>query len=160
LGCVLGGLAYLGQIMKSSLLCLALLATMFSGCSQDAWKKAFTARVLTVSYDDLGTEAMLKPTLGSRGTDPTILVHHGATDAQALPRRLGVHEGLLLLRKNARQLPRTPANSALRERMARTYSRMYQFYRTRRDAVMATPPFYGRGALGRAMLMPPMPPTL
>jgi hypothetical protein len=137
-----------------------LLLTVSSGCTRVAWHKAFTGKVLQVSYDDLGPEAMVLKTLGPRGQDLTVTVHHAATDEAAQPRLLNVHQGMLLLRKNYRRLPGTPENDALRERMARAYSRMIQYYRTRRDSMMATPPSFGRGSMGRMMLMPPMPPTI
>jgi hypothetical protein len=146
------------QLLKFS--AFLLLLTVSSGCNREAWRKAFTMRVLQVSYDDLGPESMVVSALGARGKDLTVTVHHGATDEEAQPRLLNVHQGMLLLRKNYRRLPQTPENDALRERMAHAYSRMFQYYRTRRDAMMATPPSFGRGSMGRMMLMPPMPPTI
>lgn len=148
----------LRQLLKFS--AFLLLLTVSNGCTREALHKAITAKVLQVSYDDLGPEAMVMSALGARGKDLTVTVHHGATDEEAQPRLLNVHQGMLLLRKNYRRLPQTPENDALRERMARAYSRMYQYYRTRRDAMMATPPSFGRGSMGRMMLMPPMPPTI
>lgn len=139
---------------------LALLLTVSGGCTREVWQKVFTLKVLQVSYDDLGPEAMVVSALGPRGKDLTVTVHHGATDETARPRLLNVHQGLLLLRRNYRRLPPTPKNDALRERMAQAYSRMFQYYRSRRDAMMATPPSFGRGSMGRMMLMPPMPPTI
>lgn len=150
--------AVLRQHLK--LASLGLLLTVSGGCTRDAWQDAFTLKVLQVSYDDLGPEAMVVPALGPRGKDLTITVHHGATDAEARPRLLNVHQGLLLLRKNHRSLPPTPANDALRQRMARAYSRLYPYYRTRRDAVLGSPPFFGRGNMMRMQLMPPMPPAI
>jgi hypothetical protein len=146
------------QLVKFSA-CLLLL-TVSSGCSRETWRRAITVKVLQVSYDDLGPEAMVVSALGPQGRDLTITVHHGATDKQAQPRLLNVRQGMLLLRKNDRRLSHTPENDALRARMARAYDRMFQYYRTRRDAMMATPPFFGRGSVGRMILMPPMPPTI
>jgi hypothetical protein len=146
------------QLVKFS--AYLLLLTVSSGCSRETWRRAITVKVLQVSYDDLGPEAMVVSVLGPRGRDLTITVHHGATDKQALPRLLNVRQGMLLLRKNDRRLSHTPENDALRARMARAYDRMFQYYRTRRDAMMAIPPFFGRGSMGRMILMPPMPPTI
>jgi hypothetical protein len=151
-------LAALRSLLK--LASLGLLVAVAGGCTRHTWQDAFTLKVMQVSYDDLGPEAMVEPTLGPRGRDLVVTVHHGATDDAARPRLLNVHQGLLLLRKNYRCLPQTPENDSLRQRMARAYSRLYQHYRTRRDAMMATPPSFGRGSMGRMMLMPPMPPTI
>ena len=146
------------QLVKFSA-CLLLL-TVSSSCTRETWRKAITVKVLQVSYDDLGPEAMVVSALGPRGKDSTITVHHGATNKQAQPRLLNVHQGMLLLRKNDRHLSQTPENDALRARMAQAYDRMFQYYRTRRDSMMATPPFFGRGSMGRMILMPPMPPSI
>jgi len=109
--------SHLCQLLKLS--AFLLLLTVSSGCTREAWGKAFTVKVLQVSYDDLGPEAMVVKTLGPRGKDLTVTVHHAATDEEAQPRLLNVHQGMLLLRKNYRRLPQTPENDALRERMSR-----------------------------------------
>jgi len=148
--------------MKSSLLGLAFLVSLLSGCTQDAWKKAFTAKVLTVSYDDLGTEAMVSPILGPRGADPQIVVRQGATNPHSTPRCLNAHQGLVMLRRNARNLANTKENAPLRQRMTTAYNRLYFYYNQRRDAFLAVPPFVGRGSMTmmRSGMMPPVPPTL
>lgn len=131
-----------------------------SSCSSHSWQKLLTGPSATVSYDDLGTEAMLIPVLGPRGEDPRILVHLGATRADSQPRKLSAHNGLLMLRRNEEKLPRTAENEPLRERMRHAYSRIYQYYRTRRDASLAAPPYVGRGAMNRMQMMPPVPSAL
>ena len=149
--------------MKTPLLLVTLLLTAFlSSCSREAWRKAFATPVVQLSYDDLGTETMLIPVLGSRGSNTSIVVHNGATNASSDPRHLNVHQGLLMLRRNARSLPHTPENQPLRQRMTIAYDRMYNLYRTRRDASLAMPPFAGRGSttMMRMGMMPPVPPTL
>lgn len=140
----------------TQLLAIAGLLLLLSHCSGNSSSR----RQLTVLYDDLGTSAMLQPILGPRGHDPLIVVHHGSTQEGSQPRHLNVHQGMLMLRRNARLLPHTPENQPLRNRMRIAYQRMFDYYRTRRDAFMAVPPFAGRGSMGRQQLMPPMPPTL
>lgn len=143
-----------------SFLLACLLLALLSGCTRESWRKAFSAEVLQLSYDDFGTEAMVSPVLGPRGTDLQVVINHGATNSASSPRRLNTYQGLLMLRRNAHRLARTPENEALRQRMTRTYSRLYHFYRTRREAMLAAPPSVGRGALARMQIIPPVPPTL
>lgn len=138
--------------------CLAALA--ITSCTRGAWQKMAAGPSAIVSYDDLGTAEMLTPVLGPRGDDPHIKVHLGGTSATSQPRRLSAYNGLLMLRHNERALPDTPENAALRERMRRAYSHIYQFYRTRRDAAMSTPPFVGRGAMQRVQMLPSVPSSL
>lgn len=65
-----------------------------------------------------------------------------------------------MLRRNEHALPQTAENTPLRQRMRVAYSRIYDLYRTRRDAIQAVPPFTGRAAMSRMQMLPPMPPTL
>jgi hypothetical protein len=147
--------------MKSlPLILTCLLVSFLGGCTRESWQKAFTTEVLQLSYDDFGTEAIVSPVLGPRGTDLRILINHGSTNSTASPRRLNTYQGLLMLRRNAHRLPRTPENEALRQRMSRTYNRLYHSYRTRREAMLASPPSFGRGAMPRMQMMPPVPPML
>lgn len=139
--------------------CLTVLLSL-GGCTGADWKKALAGPHLEVSYDDLGTPAMLGPVLGPRGENPAIMVHSGANNATTQPRRLNAYNGMLLLRHNEHLLPRTPENEPLRQRMTRAYSRIYQYYSTRRSAALAAPPAVGRGAMGRMQMMPPARPTL
>ncbi len=150
-------------VMRPSFLALSFLALcLASGCTSQTWKNAFSAQVVTVSYDDLGPESFVAPLLGPRGGNPQVVAHAGATRADTEPRRLNAHQGLLLLRKNARQLPATPAGAALRQRMDVAYARLLHFYNARRAAFTSVPPFGGRGSMTMARMttMPPMPPTL
>ncbi|HEY1048428.1 MAG TPA: hypothetical protein VGE39_01680 [Prosthecobacter sp.] len=73
---------------------------------------------------------------------------------------LNSHQALLLLRRNERALPQTAGNAPLRQRMQVAYSRVYNLYRTRRDAVQSVPPFGGRSSMARMQMIPPMPPSL
>lgn len=150
----LPGLTFLVRIVVS------LLVFSTGACTRAGWQKALAGPRLEVSYDDLGTQAMLEPVLGSRGTDPAIQVHMGGHNATTQPRRLNAYNGMLMLRHNERLLPRAPENEALRQRMRRAYSRIYQYYSTRRTAVLAAPPSVGRGAMDRMLMFPPARPTL
>ncbi|MGV3662372.1 MAG: hypothetical protein ACO1TE_19470 [Prosthecobacter sp.] len=141
-------------------LILCLFLALLGACTQQGRQRALAGPRLEVSYDDLGTEAMLQRTLGPRGAAPGILIHHGGTNPETTPRQLNAHQALRMLRGNDRALPHTPANEPLRQRMRAAYSRIYNLYRTRRDAIQAVPPFFGRGAMGRMQMLPPMPPSL
>lgn len=88
------------------------------------------------------------------------MVHAGANSATTQPRRLNAYHGMLMLRHNEHMLPRTPENAPLRQRMTRAYGRIYQYYSTRCSALLGAPPFVGRGAMGRMMMMPPARPTI
>lgn len=147
-------------LSRLPLLAALLAAAALTSCTSAAWHRALAGPAATVSYDDLGTEEMLMPVLGPRGSDPQIRVHLGATNAQAQPRKLSAYNGLLMLRRNENALPKTPENEALRERMRRAYGRIYHYYRTRRDASLGAPPYFGRGAMPRMQMMPPVPPYL
>lgn len=149
--------------MRSPLPVLSILLVLLlslSACSSASWQKALAGPHLEVSYDDLGTHAMLEPVLGPRGTDPAIVIHMGGHNATTQPRRLNAYNGMLMLRHNEGLLPHTPENEALRQRMRRAYSRIYQYYSTRRTAALAAPPSVGRGAMGRMQMIPAARPTL
>lgn len=149
--------------MRTSLLALTALAlALLSSCTSASWKKAFTPSVVTVSYDDLGPEALVAPVLGPRGENPQIIAHAGSTRPDTNPRRLNAHQGLLLLRRNARVLPATPAGDDLRRRMSTAYGRLFHLYNSRRVAFTSVPPFGGRGSMNpmRTTMMPPVPPSL
>lgn len=149
--------------MRPSFVALSFLALFLaSSCTSQSWKNAFAAQVVTVSYDDLGPESLVAPVLGPRGGNPQIVAHAGATRTDTNPRRLNAHQGLLLLRRNARQLPATPAGAELRQRMSVAYARLLHFYNARRAAFTSVPPFGGRGSMTMARMtaMPPVPPTL
>jgi hypothetical protein len=65
------------------------------------------------------------------------------------------------LRSSVRRLPRTVEAEPLREKLRTTYSRIYPCYRSRRDAMMSAPfSTIGRGSINRAMILPPMPPSI
>ena len=65
------------------------------------------------------------------------------------------------LRRTVRGLPHTEEGTAIHQRLAATYSRMYRQYCARRNSVTAAPSAsYGRGGMNRAFIMPPMPPAI
>lgn len=144
------------------------LLTSLTSCTREALHKAFATPVLPMSYDDFGPESIARPLLGERGTNPQIVVHRGATktvaattgqDAATSTRYLNMSQGMYFLRHQVRKLAQTPENAALRSRLKATYSRLYDYYRTRRDTVMSSPTV-GRGAAARNFIVPPMPPYL
>lgn len=107
--------------------------------------------------DDFGPETVAASWPGPR-SGGTLVVHHGPTRVFEGMRYVNVAEAMRRLRGSARRLP--PGDPA-RQRMSATYARLYDLYRTRRDAIMATPfPAYGRGGMNRAAMMPLMPLTL
>jgi hypothetical protein len=65
------------------------------------------------------------------------------------------------LRFAVRRLPGRAEAGPLREKLRTTYSRIYPYYRTRRDAMMSAPfSNIGRGSMNRTMILPPMPPSI
>lgn len=151
--------ARLSRFALQAAACL-LLGSVLSSCSSASIKKALAGPQAVVSYDDLGTPAMLEGLLGPRGSDPMIQVHMGSTRKDTQPRRLNAYNSLLMLRHHEHQLPHTPENEALRERMRKAYSRIYAYYRTRREGALGAPPYFGRGAMSRLHMMPPVAPYL
>lgn len=117
-------------------------------------------------YDDFGTEAMASDLLGPKGKDTQVVARFGSTNSTPPPggpdvRYVGVGQAMNHLRRSVRKLSRTPENEALNQRLAATYSRLYREYSSRRDAFMAVPSAsYGRGGMNRALMMPPMPPSI
>lgn len=112
-------------------------------------------------YDDFGPEAVASSWLGPRRGSERIIVHHGGSHDEPGVRYVNITRALRGMKASARNYPRTEDNSATRSRMEDTYARIYHLYRTRRDAVLAGPfSSYGRGGINRAMIMPPMPPSL
>lgn len=130
-----------------------LLLLLLPGCE----RLFFSGPQLRFMEDDFGPPGITASWLGPR-TGGVVIVHHGPTHHFNGTRHLNITAAMHRLRASARHLP--PGDPA-RQRMSATYGRMYDFYRTRRDAVMATPyPAYGRGGLNRAAMMPLMPLTL
>ena len=145
--------------MKSVLLLLAAVTLVLPACTTAQRQQAFTGRTAQVSYDDLGPASLVQPLLGPRGANPLIVITSGGSNFSSDPRRLNSRQAINLLRSNARQVPHTPQNAALLQRMSRAYTQVFNLYNARRAAVLAVPPFYGRGSMSRmrTMMVPPMP---
>ncbi|MBN8420689.1 MAG: hypothetical protein J0L73_17365 [Verrucomicrobia bacterium] len=118
------------------------------------------------AYEDFGTEAMASHLIGPRGKDTQIIARFGSTNPTPPAkgpdvRYVGVAQAMNYLRHSVRKLPRTPENAAMIERLRATYSRLYRHYSTKRNAFMSVPSAsYGRGGMNRALMMPPMPPSI
>ena len=117
-------------------------------------------------YDDFGTEEMASHMIGPKGKDTQVIARFGSTNSNPPPegpdvRYVSVGQAMNYLRHSVRKLPKTPENAALRQRLSVTYSRMYRQYSTKRDAFLSAPSAsYGRGGMNRALMMPPMPPSI
>lgn len=117
-------------------------------------------------YEDFGTESMASHLLGPKGKDTQVIARFGSTDPTPPPegpdvRYVSVSQAMNYLRHSVRKLPRTPENAALHQRLSTTYSRLYRQYSTKRDSFMSVPSAsYGRGGMNRALMMPPMPPSI
>jgi len=121
---------------------------------------------LPFAYDDFGTESMASDLIGPKGKDTQVVARFGSTNSTPPPggpdvRYVGVGQAMNHLRHSVRKLSRTPENEALHQRLAATYSRLYREYSSKRDAFMSVPSAsYGRGGMNRALMMPPMPPSI
>lgn len=118
------------------------------------------------AYDDFGTESMAGHMIGPKGKDTQVIARFGSTHS-APPaegpdiRYVSVGQAMFYLRHSVRKLPKTSENAALRQRLAATYSRLYREYSTKRNSFLASPSAtYGRGGMNRALIMPPMPPSI
>lgn len=117
-------------------------------------------------YDDFGTEPMASQLIGAKGKDTQIIARFGSTNSTPPSegpdvRYVSVSQAMNHLRHSARKLPKTPENAALHQRLTVTYSRLYRQYSAKRDAFMSVPSAsYGRGGMNRALMMPPMPPSI
>ncbi|OYW78118.1 MAG: hypothetical protein B7Z37_01200 [Verrucomicrobia bacterium 12-59-8] len=118
------------------------------------------------TYDDFGTELMASHLIGPRGRDTQVIARFGSTHATPPPggpdvRYVSVGQAMFYLRHSVHKLPKTPENAALRQRLSGTYIRLYNVYSTKRNAFLSAPSAsYGRGGMNRALMMPPMPPSI
>ncbi len=139
---------------------LALLS--LSGCS-DA---SYITPEMTFAYEDFGTDPIASRLLGPRGKDMQIVVRFGSTRTTPKPggpdlRFVNTEQAMYFLRSHVRKLPKTPENAVLRQRLQATYSRLYYIYSAKRTSFLAGPSSsYGRGGMNRALMMPPMPPSI
>lgn len=145
--------------MKTALHLLAALSLVLPACTTAQRQQAFTGRTTQVSYDDLGPAPLVQPLLGPRGPNPLIVITSGGSNFSSNPRHLNSRQAINLLRSNARQVPHTPQNAELLQRMSRAYNQVFNLYNARRTAILSVPPFYGRGSMSRMrmMMVPPMP---
>ena len=142
---------------------LALLLPLFlMNCTAEQWKRSFNSPPLVLSYDDFGPESSAVGLLGTRGPEnQPVTVHQGGTRLTPGDLRVNMLQAMSHLRFAVRRLPRTAEAQPLREKLRATYSRIYPSYRTRRDAMMSAPfSTIGRGSINRAMILPPMPPSI
>ncbi len=145
----------------SFLLILSLLSVL-TGCTRESWRKCLAGPDLTLRYDDFGPEAYAAKLLGERqnGQRPISIVH-GRSRLLPDGQRVNVFEAMRHLKTVARTLPPTPEAQQVRARLSATYARLYDFYRTRRDAMMSAPySSSSRGSMNRALMLPIMPMSL
>ncbi|WP_395753028.1 hypothetical protein [Prosthecobacter sp.] len=118
------------------------------------------------AYEDFGTEPIASRLLGPKGKDTQVIARFGTTKKTPPAegpdiRYVNMEQSMFFLRRVVRDLPKTPENAALRQRLSKTYSRLYWSYSSRRNSFMASPSAsYGRGGMNRAFMMPPMPPAI
>lgn len=128
-----------------------------TGCTRDACLKAMAGPEVVLSYDDFGPEIMASELLGPRAGNTLVVVHHGRTRLTPGQAQVNALLALNYLRRQHRHAQDVP----LRQKLARTYSRIYPLYRTRRDALVSGPGgSFGRMGMNRAFILPPMPTSL
>ena len=135
---------------------------LFSSCS-DA---TYITPAMTFAYDDFGTEPTASLLLGPKGKNTQVVVRFASTnitppaDAPDI-RFVNTEQTMYFLRQQVRKLPKTPENEAERQRLQATYSRLYNTYSSKRSAFLSSPTSsYGRGGMNKALMMPPMPPSI
>lgn len=118
------------------------------------------------AYDDFGPEPAATRLLGPKGRDTQVIARFGSTRTTPPAtgpdvRYVNVEQAMLFLRRSSRNLPKTAENGPLHQRLSTTYNRLYHQYTTRRSAFLSVPSSsYGRGGMNRALMMPPMPPSI
>jgi hypothetical protein len=118
------------------------------------------------AYDDFGPESFSSRLIGQKGTDTQVIARFGSTHASPPAtgpdvRYVNVEQAMNFLRFNVRKLPATAESEPLHQRLSATYSRLYQQYSTKRNSFLSSPSAsYGRGGMNRALMMPPMPPSI
>jgi len=135
---------------------------VLAGCS-DA---SYITPAMTFSYADFGGEPIASHLLGPQGKDTQVVVRFGSTRTTPTPggpdlRFVNTEQAMFFLRSQVRKLPKTTENAALRQRLQATYGRLYYVYSIKRSAFLSAPSSsYGRGGMNRALIMPPMPPSI
>lgn len=121
---------------------------------------------MTFAYDDFGPEAMASSLLGPKGKDTQVVTRFSSTRTTPPAegpdiRFVNMEQAMYYLRRNVRKLPKTGEGSDARQRLSRTYARLYYIYSAKRNSFLASPfSSYGRGGMNKAQLMPPMPPAI
>lgn len=151
--------------MKYPIALLLLIAILLSSCTGAAWRKAFTAPSITLSYDDFGPERIASQLLGPRGSSSMVIAHHGfnhiTPSAETGIRYVNVQQSMFFLTRQVRALAFTPENEPLRQRLRSTYARLYPLHRTRRDGMIAGAFISPRGGMSRMLMLPSaMPPSI
>lgn len=136
-----------------------LLPFLLMSCTSTQWQRSFNPPPLVLHYDDFGPEASASRLLGPRGkVNQPATLHHGGTRLESGHLRVNIQQAMNHLIFAVRRLPHTSEAEPLREKLRSTYSRLYPYYRTRRDAMMSAPfSNTGRGGMNRSMMLPPMP---
>lgn len=118
------------------------------------------------AYNDFGPEQVAAPLLGPKGNGTQVIARFGSTHTTPPSsgpdvRYVNVEQAMNFLRRAARALPRTEENVPVHQRLSATYARMFQQYSTKRNSMVSAPSSsYGRGGMNRALMMPPMPPSI
>jgi len=135
---------------------------LISSCS-DAF---YITPEMTFAYDDFGPEPMASSLLGPKGKDTQVVTRFASTRTTPPAegpdiRFVNLEQAMNYLRRCVRRLPKTGESSEVRQRLSRTYARLYYIYSAKRNSLMAAPSSsYGRGGMNRAQMMPPMPPNI
>lgn len=121
---------------------------------------------MTFAYDDFGPESMSSGMLGPKGKDTKVVTRFASTRTTPPAegpdiRFVNMEQAMYYLRRNVRKLPKTGEGSEVRQRLSKTYARLYYIYSSKRNSMLAAPfSSYGRGGINKAQLMPPMPPAI
>ena len=127
---------------------------------------SYITPAMTFAYDDFGSEPTASSLLGPKGKDTQVVARFAST--QITPpadgpdiRFVNTEKAMWFLRSQVRKMPKTEETAAERQRLQATYSRLYDVYSTKRSAFLSSPTSsYGRGGMNKALMMPPMPPTI
>ncbi len=144
-----------------ALLMCCSIGLLLSGCSDNTITPA-----MSFAYDDFGPEPLASRLLGPKGKDTLVVARFGSTRTTPAPgnpdvRYVNIEQTMTFLRFHVRKLARTPENAALHQRLSTTYDRLFPVYSTKRNAFLSSPSAsYGRGGMNRALMMPPMPPSI
>jgi hypothetical protein len=113
------------------------------------------SKVLTFTAADFGPEAMSAPLLGPGSADRQVLVvHQKQSHLPPAAVQVPVTQGIRHLNRSIKSLPQDAGHSVLRQRLVHTRSLMLDFYNTRRIAFQSVPPYTGRGAMARQLMLP------